>query len=202
MAKAINLLFIILLIIIINFSAEASLCKYQKDKDDDKGYEANSTYLSGNTEDKSAEALCHSLSHTPVNKEKCCYDIENKQCVEADSTIESDTTNYNCPKITNVHNSCGMAGVYQPIEESVCTEISLVGGYCCFVTSKKDNKNSTSCLRNQKLSKNVNDITDQIKEALTYGESEFVSMKCQGNYIKNIWMIVGLVTLFLFYLNK
>ena len=197
MAKALNLLYIILLIIIINFSHAVDLCYYQQNKDDEDGVKATSSYLSQNTEDKSAAAVCHSLSHTPVNTEKCCYDISGNQCVQYADSMKDDS-NYKCPENTVVNNSCGMAGIYQPIEESVCTEISLVGGYCCFVTSKKDNKNSTSCLRNQKLSKNVNDITDQIKEALTYGESEFVSMKCQGNYMKNIWTIVALVTLFLF----
>ena len=197
MPKALNLLYIILLIIIINFSHAVDLCYYQQNKDDEDGVKATSSYLSQNTEDKSAAAVCHSLSHTPVNTEKCCYDTSGNQCVKYADSME-DGPNYKCPEDTVVNNSCGMAGIYQPIEESVCTEISLVGGYCCFVTSKKDNKNSTSCLRNQKLSKNVNDITDQIKEALTYGESEFVSMKCQGNYMKNIWTIVALVTLFLF----
>ena len=201
MAKSLNLLYIILLIIIINFShAEIKVCKYQKDKDDEDGEDADKTYLSGNTEDKTAVTVCHSLSHTPVNTEKCCYDTTGERCVYSTDEKNDFTgkSTYKCPEDTVIHNSCGMAGVYQPIEESVCTEISLVGGYCCFVTSKKNGVNSTSCLRNQKLSKNVNDITDQIKEALTYGESEFVSMKCQGNYIKNIWMIVALVTLFLF----
>ena len=198
MAKELNLLYIILLIIIINFShAETAICKYQYDKDDDKGLDANSTYLSTNSEDKSEVAVCHSLSHTPVNKDKCCYDIKNKQCVVHDDSMDN-SEDYNCPIITEVHNSCGMAGIYQPTEESVCTEISLVGGYCCFVKSKKNNKNTTSCLRNQKLSKNVNDITDQIKAYLAESESEFVSMKCQGSYMKNIWMIAALVTLFLF----
>ena len=200
MAKSLNLLYIILLIIIINFSHAVDFCYYQQNKDDEDGVEATSSYLSQNTEDKSAAAVCHSLSHTPVNTEKCCYDTTDGQCVYSDKeeTDFQDKSRYKCPEDTVIHNSCGMAGVYQPIEESVCTEISLVGGYCCFVTSKKDGVNSTSCLRNQKLSKNVNDITDQIKEALAYNNSEFVSMKCQGSYMKNIWMIVALVTLFLF----
>ena len=200
MAKALNLLYIILLIIIINFShATVTVCKYQQDKDDTKGADANNTYLTTNTEDKSETAVCHSLSHTPVNTGICCYDTTDKKCVQSNGEASDlNAERYKCPEITKVHNSCGMAGIYQPIEESVCTEISLVGGYCCFVTSKYENKNTTSCLRNQKLSKNVNDITDQIKEVLADFSAEFVSMKCQGSYMKNIWVIAALVTLFLF----
>ena len=200
MKKTSIIFHILLFITLFDLYVSQTLCKYQVNKTDTTGSDATKAYLADNSEDKNHNTTCHSLSHTPVNQEKCCYDSENDQCVVFEDSFSANPSKYICPQDTLVHNSCGMAGVYQPLEESVCTEISLVGGYCCYVESKIEGATTTthSCIRNQKLSKNVNDATDQINAYLKDFGYTFVSMKCQGSYMKNIWMISALIILFLF----
>ena len=60
------------------------------------------------------------------------------------------SNDYECPKEAIVPNNCGMAGIYQPNSSDICTEISLVQGFCCYVKLKINNTDSYSCLRVKK----------------------------------------------------
>ena len=195
-----NLLFITLLLTLISLCHnDPEKCKYQSDKDDKKGIYVDDAYFNKQDDDKKREQICHSLSHSPVNKDKCCYDKTLDTCVSETAEVISNTDRYDCPIGTEVHNSCGMAGVYQPFQSSICTEISLVDGYCCFVKSKIDGVNTTSCLRTKKINKDKNSETEQIKKYLEHFGAEFVEMTCNGNYLqilKRISFILGVLYYF------
>ena len=92
---------------------------------------------------------CFSLSHTEGNSGLCCYDQANTKCIIG-------TSGDNCPKSNNdVPNNCGMAGIYEPQTPSICKDISLVQGYCCYVGLRKtsDNTVSSACIRTKTLNK-------------------------------------------------
>ena len=63
-------------------------------------------------------------------------------------------------EIKGIFNNCGMAGIYQPVSEEVCQEISLVQGYCCFAELSNNEK---ACIRTKKLNKDKNTETSEIK---------------------------------------
>ena len=197
-----SLLFIIIFLFSLTnfcYNEDPSLCKYQNDKNDMTGVEVNDAYFNKQDEGKDMEQICHSLSHTPVQKDKCCYDKIKKTCVteKQGETLSSEL--YDCPRDTVVHNSCGMAGIYQPFNSLICTEISMVGGYCCFVKSKKNGVNTTSCLRTQKINKDKNSKTEQIQKYLEEFDAEFMEMTCKGTYAKillSVNFILGLLYYF------
>ena len=57
-----------------------------------------------------------------------------------------------------------MAGIFQPNSSDICTEISLVQGFCCFVSLKINNFDSSSCLRVKKLNKKKEMDSNEIKD--------------------------------------
>ena len=129
---------------------------------------------------------CFSLSHTADNNALCCLTKgTNKEC----STTVSGN---DCPKSnTDVPNNCGMAGVYEPQISSICKDISLVQGYCCYVGLKKNSDNSVSsaCIRTKTLNKEKNEATDQIKNYV--GNSYTItSVDCHGASIKYYWFLI------------
>ena len=125
---------------------------------------------------------CFSLSNTADVSGNCCYDSTNKKCGSSGE----------CPKSnTEVPNNCGMAGIYEPQVSSICKEISLVQGYCCYVKLKKKDpsKDSSACIRTKKLNKNKNEATDQIKKYVG-NDYTIESVDCHGANIKYYWLFI------------
>ena len=139
-----------------------------------------------------AKQKCFSLSDSDVQDGKCCFD--NNECV-TDNT--GDTTK-ECPVETNVDNNCGLAGIYQPLTSSTCTDISLVQGYCCFVKLK--NNMGTSCIRTKELNKEKNTPTEQMsKYIFSFNHNyEIESVVCKGFNLKRYWLIFVFVAITLF----
>ena len=96
----------------------------------------------------------------------------------------------NCPSGTTgdtvITNNCGMAQWCQPNSKQLCTEISLVDGYCCYVETQSHGK---ACIRQGEIDEdNKNEITDEMRNAvkrLNKGDGEPVikSVQCKGYYI-------------------
>ena len=103
---------------------------------------------------------CFDLSYNFGNH-ICCYNEEIHTCYNMTEDQSSD--NDFCPRKTNIPNNCGLAGLMEPTDSSVCTEITLVQGYCCYVTIKLGDKNLHSCLRTKKLAKEKKEASEQIK---------------------------------------
>ena len=154
---------------------------------------ANSTYLSELKGD-SAKQQCFSLSNyngkNDGDQDICCYDSANNKCITKDSLSD------NCPKKADIANNCGMAGIYEPITSEICTSISLVQGYCCFVKIKSY---GTACVRTKKLNEDKNTTTDQITNyvrAIKEG-AEIESVICKETYLKYFWSLFFFVFIFL-----
>ena len=87
---------------------------------------------------------------------------------------------------TVITNNCGMALFSQPSNKELCTEISLVDGYCCYVETQSHGK---ACIRQGEIDEdNKNEITDEMRKAvkrLYSGTDEPVikSVQCKGYYI-------------------
>ena len=93
--------------------------------------------------------------------------------------------------LTQITNNCGMALYYQPQTKEVCTEISLVDGYCCFVKTKSY---GNACIRQGEIDEdNKNQITDEMKNAVNRLKDktkitgdvvvEIESVECEGYYM-------------------
>ena len=100
-----------------------------------------------------------------------------------------------CPEDSHIINNCGMAGVYEPVISTICTEISLVQGYCCFVETNK----GTACIRTKKLHKDVNATTDQIDTYVKsiFNDGEVKKVICKGWNLKIYNILIVLITLML-----
>lgn len=119
----------------------------------------------------------------------CCYNSGNNECFAKVNNNDAD-----CPKDSLIYNNCGMAGVYQPITTEICTEISLVQGYCCYANFTDG---SSACLRTKELNKDKDSATNQMKEyfssvKLKYQKErkdltdlDFDKVKCEGYNLKN-----------------
>ena len=104
-------------------------------------------------------------------------------------TSEGTSGNIDCPKSSSAKlpNNCGMALFYQPESKEICTEISLVNGYCCFVKTKNY---GTACLRQDEIDEDKKDeITDYMKDYFKNRlglnpDDEIVSVACEGSFLK------------------
>ena len=87
---------------------------------------------------------------------------------------------------TTITNNCGMALFSQPSNKELCTEISLVDGYCCYVETQGHGK---ACIRQGEIDEdNKNEITDEMRNAVKRlntgtGEPVITSVQCKGYYI-------------------
>ena len=131
--------------------------------------------------DSEKKQTCFSLSNTEGNEGTCC--LNGEVCALG--------TTGTCPKSnTEVPNNCGMAGIYEPQVSSICKEISLVQGYCCYVKlKKKDDTYSSACIRTKKLNKNKNEATDQITKYVG-NDYTIESVDCHGANIKYYWLFI------------
>ena len=107
------------------------------------------------------------------------------------SLILSQQQSIVCPAGTTgdtvITNNCGMAQWCQPNSKELCTEISLVDGYCCFVETTT---HGNACIRQGEIDEdNKNEITDEMRKAVnrlrTGGPANVVikSVQCKGYYI-------------------
>ena len=90
---------------------------------------------------------------------------------------------------TVITNNCGMAQWCQPSSKELCTEISLVDGYCCYVETQG---HGTACIRQGEIDEdNKNEITDEMRNAVkrlnkgtvSLGEPVIIKVQCKGYYI-------------------
>ena len=179
---------ILLFIFLFNFSLNQG-CKYRSDKDGSENI-TDAQYLSGTNETENKQS-CYSLSFSDVEKNKCCYNTKNKEC-EVGTVSGGDVQ---CPEETQIYNNCGMAGVFQPEYENICTEISLVTGYCCFVVTKSHGR---ACVRTNNLEKDVNEPTKQLKDYVKAinSDAEIDHIICSGTYLKNYFILCMFAILF------
>ena len=99
-----------------------------------------------------------------------------------------------CPNISklNVPNNCGMAGLYEPKQNTTCNGISLVQGYCCFVRMHKDNEATTACIRTKQLNKDIKKASDQIVAYVKESGLDGItidSVECGQNNLKLFWIL-------------
>ena len=148
-------------------------------------------YLSQFHIEEEKQQKCYSLSNFKGDETNiCCYN-KNNGCFKKEASTNSDE----CPKVSTIYNNCGMAGIYEPIYSTICTEISLVQGYCCFVKTSKGN----SCIRTRELHNDVNATTDQINKYVQSinAEAEIQSVICKGWNLKLYKILSVLITLML-----
>ena len=166
-------------------------CYFKKTKDGQRLDTDNQNYLNGINNTTEAKQMCFSLSHSEDQTDKCCY--LSSKCVNE----HTDDSNEECPQATNIANNCGMAGVYQPLTKEICTEISLVQGYCCYIKTKSK---GTACIRTKELNKDKNTATDQMKQYIqdnNVNPDEIDFVLCKGNYIKYYWIFINFAVIFL-----
>ena len=182
-------LFLFLIIISIDLTNNAP-CNYINDKKTLEEY----------INEKEGEEIkkCLALSNSFGN-DKCCFNKENKQCIQKDNST-TDFTKNECPKDTTVPNNCGMAGIYQPTSPDICKEISLVQGFCCYVKITLSNDTeSHSCLRIKKINKDKKMDSDEIKKFVdSFDPNAGIEEDCKSSKLKFYW-ILNFIILFLFY---
>ena len=174
----------------------------------------SNTYLDSISGTEAKKQKCFSLSYSNVFYKECCYKIDSdnndqETCIEkpGDHNEALDGTDgVYCPIATKIPNNCGMAGVYQPVDSTICTEISLVNGYCCFV---KTNNRGTFCgSRDEMDDDNKREVPDDVKEYVSdyinsIGKSEgdtttIDSIICEGFYHKFYGLLLLMSTVILF----
>ena len=149
-------LFIFLNIILVQFSFSADGCDYILD-----AYTTVTTggnYLTSSNSDENKQK-CFSLSNSEAQRSKCCYKkIGDKEICTSDTSGEG----VECPTQSTIKNNCGMALIYEPTTKEICTEISLVNGYCCFVKTKSK---GNACLKQDEIDEDEkNEITDYMRD--------------------------------------
>ena len=142
-----------------SFTYEEHRCKYKEQVDDEYKY-TDYKYFSGIGLDEinKRKQKCYDLSYSEIFNKPCCYNLNTTNCTEQTKGENGEIVS--CPIETNVPNNCGTAGIYQPETSEACTGISLVGGYCCYVSF---NGGSKSCIKTNKLNDNINTETEMIK---------------------------------------
>ena len=165
-------------------------CNYTTDLDE---------YL--NDEKDENKRRCFALSFNFGNN-ICCYNETNNTCY---NMTDGDGSDDYCPKKASIPNNCGLAGLIEPTNSSVCTEITLVQGYCCYVTIKDGDKTLNSCLRTKKLAKVKNEASEQIKNYIEKLKDkdhnyEIEKVDCWNFNIQYFWLsnlIINIILLLL-----
>ena len=169
-------IFLNILLIQLPFSNEDGGCTYYEVGSIPKT--TDGTYLkSSNAEENKQSCFSLSTAETP-----CCYLNSG-----GTQTCTTDRSAAVCPEYSDIKNNCGMALFYQPVSKEVCTEISLVNGYCCFVET---NNHGRACLKQDEIDEDEKDeITDYMKDyfrnRLGYNpDTEIKSVQCEGSLMK------------------
>ncbi len=170
-----------------NNGKNGAKCNYDNNEDLD-------VYLNGTD----AKQRCFDLSNN-FNNPACCYyeEKDKKECVPKSDGLDP---KYTCPEDTLVPNNCGLAGIYQPGSPSICTEITLVQGYCCYVGVKTgDDKPKYSCLRTKKLAKEKDKAPEQITSYVTNKNQNYVvdSCVCWNYYLHYFWFLNLIINIIL-----
>ena len=137
-------------------------------------------YLKSSNADENKQK-CFSLSDANT---QCCYKKDSSNGKQTCESGVSEGGDISCPKASDIHNNCGMALFYKPVSKEICTEISLVNGYCCFVKTKNY---GTACLRQDEIDEDEkNEITDYMKDYFRNRlglnpDTEIVSVQCEGS---------------------
>ena len=188
-----NRFFLFLMLIFLSFKKILNAgCSYYDENN--KEQTTNETYLKEYKGD-AAKKECFYLSYFNGGSDRCCYDSSKHECVKIVAT-DSLTSNQECPTNSTIFNNCGMAGIFQPLTSDLCTSISLVQGYCCFVKTKS---HGNACVRTKELNEDKNTTTDQMTkyvESLGKG-AEIESVICKETYLKYFWSLFFFVFIFL-----
>ena len=192
-----NRFFLFLMLIFLYFKKVLNQqdCEYYDENNTPQ--KTNETYLNEYKGD-SAKQQCFSLSYFNGGSDKCCYDFSDSskpKCVKIADTVNP-TTTQECATKSIIYNNCGMAGIFQPLTSDICTSISLVQGYCCFVKIKSL---GTACVRTKELNEDKNTTTNQITDYVktVNGGAEIESVICKETYLKYFWSLFFFVFIFL-----
>ena len=208
-----------LLLSLLILSSLADPCKY-RNNDYSIKFTDDKDFLDGVTDDKEAKQKCFTLSKSVDNPDKlCCYndtdnDNDNDKCYLDDSSDNED-----CPKETKiVNNNCGMAYIFQPVFPGICTEISLVQGYCCYIEyeykySKEGNTEektapASACVKTKELNKKINSPTKQMEDYIknfngkkvgddVVSKIEIKNVKCNQFFLKYFYNLIIFTTILL-----
>ena len=95
---------------------------------------------------------------------------------------------------SSVFNNCGMAGIYEPQNNSTCIGISLVQGYCCFTKIEKGNDKAKACLRAKQLNKDKSKAPAEIEEYVKniIGDGATISVEC-GKFNLKFYLILNFI---------
>ena len=191
-------LFIYLNILLVQlpFSNETG-CSYKTDASQTTPSVTDDKYLTSSNADENKQK-CFSLSFSDVQTTQCCYE---KVASTGKETCESGVTaggEISCPEATTaIPNNCGMALFYKPVSKEICTEISLVNGYCCFVQT---NTKGNACLRQDEIDEDDKDkITDYMKDYFKNKlnmnpDQEIKKVQCEGSLLKYYGFLMILLT--------
>ena len=192
-----NRFFLFLMLIFLYFKKVLNQqdCEYYDENNTPQ--KTNETYLNEYKGD-SAKQQCFSLSYFNGGSDKCCYDFSDSskpKCVKIADNVNPSTTQ-ECATKSIIYNNCGMAGIFQPLTSDICTSISLVQGYCCFVKIKSL---GTACVRTKELNEDKNTTTNQITDYVktVNGGAEIESVICKETYLKYFWSLFFFVFIFL-----
>ena len=205
--------FIFLIFLLFQYSFCAG-CKY-RETPDQAAIETDDDYLSSVSGTDAKKQKCFSLSFSDVFYKQCCYkkDSSNKEtCVEGpdSNTVGSNGENgLYCPQPTQIANNCGMAGIYQPADPTICTDISLVNGYCCYVeTSDKGvfcgSRDDMTDENKKEIPEDVRDyVRDYLNSIKPAGDTTSItttvkSITCEGYYLKYYGLLILMAILILF----
>ena len=182
-------LFILSMILIHSSFSASDFCNYTQNSGD-QALKTDNNYLNSYSTTAEKKQACFSLSNSDVNSNKCCFKASDETCVEEDGS-----TTIECPEDTKITNNCGLARYYQPLTAKVCTEISLVDGFCCFVNTTNY---GTACVRQSEIDEDdKNEVTDDVKNYVNKFKANNVDVTianvvCNGYYLK-YYEIFGLL---------
>ena len=172
-------IFLLYLLSINYIKIKSTGCTYKKSS-------ADTEYKNTDNDGEVDKATCWSYSFTvEADEQKCCYNKSTKKC-EAKTINDESSGDLECPDESTIINRCGSAGVAVPFEASLCTKISLIESYCCYVEVKKksDGTKTAACLRSSDQEDEEDEPTDDIAEQLSeYPEYEFVRNDCRGTMV-------------------
>ena len=193
-------LFIFLSVLLIQLAfSDGTGCKYKTDASQTASNCADTdtgTYLTSSNVYENKQK-CFSLSKSDVESDFCCYDRSSSKCVPGASEGTSGTIDCPTSSSTKLPNNCGMALFYKPVSKEICTEISLVNGYCCFVQT---NTKGNACLRQDEIDEDDKDkITDYMKDYFRNKlkmdpDQEIKKVQCEGSLLKYYGFLMILLT--------
>ena len=199
--------FLLLIIILFQSTLQYTGCRYKETVDQTEYSVTNDTYLDSTSGTDAKKQKCYSLSNSDIFDDKCCYS-KNTDGKEVCSKEDDSGYDKDCPKETTIPNNCGMGGVYQPVDPTICTEISLVSGYCCYV---KTTDGKTFCgSRDEMDDDNKNEVPDDVRDYVSnyiankpdsdnndYTNTKVDSIICEGYNLKFYGLLL-LISMFLF----